>query len=406
MANAKKHYLYYPDDKDIPVYLAYGFRPIFLLLAPYIVISMLLWALVYAGFFNPFGENMLYWHIYEFLYGVGVAGIMAFLFTGVPELFPGVVPIVGNRLRAFILLWILGRVSFWFIEVLPIFIVAIINISLLIALICWAFKPVVLDRLQRHASLGYTLVLLLLVEIWFFASIAGVGNISTLDILKVALGCFMVLLLLALRRVNMEVINEIIEDEGLDDEFFAKPFRYNLAIFLISIFTVAEFFYPLNSASGWIALGAGAAILGILNDYNLKFERIIFKPYTIYMGLIFILMACGYFGMGVDILYFNATYQSHFRHFLTSGAFGLAFLMVMVIVTLIHTGRTLSNSYALGVSVILIIIATIFRVSVPFVDNPALFYTLGAVLWTMPFAIYYVKFAKYLLQKRADGIAG
>jgi uncharacterized protein involved in response to NO len=45
---ATKHYESYPEG-DIPVYLAYGFRPAFLLMAPYMVLSILLWALYYNG---------------------------------------------------------------------------------------------------------------------------------------------------------------------------------------------------------------------------------------------------------------------------------------------------------------------------------------------------------------------
>ena len=38
---ATNHYAFYPKG-DFPIYLAYGFRPIFLLLAPYIVLSIIL----------------------------------------------------------------------------------------------------------------------------------------------------------------------------------------------------------------------------------------------------------------------------------------------------------------------------------------------------------------------------
>ncbi len=155
--------------KNIPIYLAYGFRPIFLLLAPYIIVSMLLWGgFIWAGIIPSFTNNILNWHIYEFLYGIGIAGIMAFIFTGIPELYPGMIPFVGKRLKIIVSIWLLGRISFWMIDFIGVYIVCFINLLPLLWVILWAFKPVVLDPLQRHASIAYTLVALFILQVLFF----------------------------------------------------------------------------------------------------------------------------------------------------------------------------------------------------------------------------------------------
>lgn len=106
---AAKHYEHYPEG-SFPIYLAYGFRPIFLLLAPYIVISIILWSFTFSGILSlGFIENLLIWHIYEMLFGVGSAGIIAFFLTGVPEMFPGAVPIVGRKLLFIVSLWLISE---------------------------------------------------------------------------------------------------------------------------------------------------------------------------------------------------------------------------------------------------------------------------------------------------------
>ncbi len=406
--SATNHYLHYPDEQWTPKWnwLAYGFRPVFLILAPYMIISMILWGFIWNGTITiPFMGDPLTWHIYEMVFGVATAGIMAFLFTGLPELFPGWVPIIGWRLFLIVLWWVAGRVSFWMIDAVGIFAVALINLSLLIWIL-WHAKNVILDPLQRHSSLAYTIVAIFAIECWFFASVGGYVETGTLEILRVAVGAFVVLTLLALRRVNMEAINEMMEDREIDDVFVAPPPRYNLAIFTVMIFTIVEFLYPENSALGWIGLAVGAAMLGILNDYVLKDKNILNQPYVWYLGFIPILMALGYAFMGYALLT-DMQGINHFRHFITSGGIGLAYLMVMIIVGYIHTGRYLVSNIWTHLMVGFMVIATFLRGLIPFFQEYSSFlYLASSVVWVLPFIIYIGVFFRYLVKPRADGVKG
>ncbi|MBL0721487.1 MAG: NnrS family protein [Sulfurovum sp.] len=405
--HATNHYLYYPDEKDIPPYLAYGFRPVFLLLAPYMVISMILWGLVWGGVVSiPFMNDTLTWHIYEMLFGILTAGVMAFLTTGLPELFPGMVPFVGKRLYNIMALWVLGRISFWFIDITGIWLTAILNIGMLVWLI-WFAKDTVLDPLQRHSSLGYTLVVLLGLEIWFFLSQLGFASTSGLEILKISLGAIVVLILLAMRRVNMESINELMEDKEIDDIYIARPPLTNLAIFSVFVFTVIEFLYPTNSALGWIGLATGASIVAITGDYILEDKNILDQPFVWYLAAIFFMLAIGYALMGWDILNDNIYGINHFRHFITTGGIGLSYLMIMTIIGWIHTGRHLTTNIYTHLMVILIIIATLMRGLIPFFEEyMSELYLWSAIIWTIPFMIYMKVFFKFLIAPRADGIKG
>ena len=404
---ATNHYTHYPKG-EFPPYLAYGFRPIFLLLAPYIVISIILWSLTFAGYISlPFMEDTLNWHMYEMIFGIGSAGIMAFFLTGAPELFPGTIPVVGKKLAFITLLWLAGRVGFWFIDYLGIYLVGFLNIALLVYITALVIKPLFADVTKRHISLGFSLVSLIFAQILFFASAGNLISFDAHSTMLLSLGLFMVLVLLAIRRVNMEAINELLEHEGIDETFYARSPRYNLAIFCVTLYTLIEFFYPQNPILAYLALASAASILNILNDFILKDNNILFKPFIIYLMSILILMALGYGFLGFDYLNDEIFALNHFRHFLTSGVFGMVFYVVMIVISIVHTGRLLFTNIWLNIGFILIILSTFIRSFIPYYEEFTMIaYISSSILWAIPFIIYMKIFFPYLLNKRADGIPG
>mgnify|MGYP003520542406 FL=1 len=404
---ASKHYAYYPKG-EFPIYLAYGFRPILLLLAPYIIVSIILWSLSFSGFINlSFIENPLNWHMYEMIFGIGFAGIIAFFLTGVPEMFPGSIPIVGKKLFYIVILWVLGRVSFWFMDFIGVFLVAILNISLTIWIISLIAKPVFADANKRHISLGFTLITILIIQIMFFLSVKNIITISSYAILILSIGAFIVLILLALRRINMEAINELLEQENIDETFYSRPPRYNLAIFCVILYTAIEFLFPNNSVLAYLALACMASILGILNDFILKDNNILFKPFIIYLISILIMTSIGYGFLGFDYLNEDINALNHFRHFLTTGTYGLVFYIVMIIISTIHTGRKIFTNIWLNFGVLSIILATFIRSFIPFYEEYTIqAYIISSILWAIPFIIYMKIFIPFLLNPRADGIKG
>ena len=401
------HYTHYPKG-EFPPYLAYGFRPIFLLLAPYIVISIILWSLTFAGYISlPFMEDTLNWHMYEMIFGIGSAGIVAFFLTGAPELFPGTIPVVGKKLAFITLLWLAGRVGFWFIDYLGIYLVGFLNIALLVYITALVIKPLFADVTKRHISLGFSLVSLIFAQILFFASAGNLISFDAHSTMLLSLGLFMVLVLLAIRRVNMEAINELLEHEGIDETFYARSPRYNLAIFCVTLYTLIEFFYPQNPILAYLALASAASILNILNDFILKDNNILFKPFIIYLMSILILMALGYGFLGFDYLNDEIFALNHFRHFLTSGVFGMVFYVVMIVISIVHTGRLLFTNIWLNIGFILIILSTFIRSFIPYYEEFTMMaYISSSILWAIPFIIYMKIFFPYLLNKRADGIPG
>ncbi|WP_418186163.1 NnrS family protein [Aliarcobacter vitoriensis] len=399
------HYETYPKG-DFPIYLAYGFRPIFLLLAPYIVLYIVLWSFVFAGYISLPINNLLEWHIYEMVFGVGSAMIVAFFLTGLPELFHGVIPIVGRKLAYIVVLWVLGRVGFWFMDFLTVYIVGFLNISLLVYISYLATIPAFKDPNKKHISLVFSMASIVIVQIVYFLSVAGIVDINSYQILLLSLGLFLVLILLALRRISMESINELLEKQQIDEIFLAKSYRYNLAIFCIILYSFIEFFYPNNSTLAYICFACTASILALLNDFVLKDNNILLKPFVLYIVSTIVMTAVGFLFLGFNYL-FELNVLNHFRHFLTTGTFGMVFYVVMIIVSTIHTGRTIFTNWALTLGLILIILATFIRAFIPYYyEYMILAYIVSSILWAIPFIIYMKIFFPFLLSARADGIKG
>lgn len=407
MNKATNHYAHYPKENNTPIYLAYGFRILFLVLPFYILFISIFWILLLSGVINITSVDIISWHIYEFLFGLGVIGILAFLLTGLPEMYPGVTPIIGKNLIRIVALWFASRVSFYFVDYLNIYIIAVLNILPLLWVIFWAFKPVVLDKLQRHSSIAYTLVAILITQILFFLSISKDINLDTIEILKVSFSFFMVLILLALRRVNTEAINEYMHENSIDDTFVARPHRYNLAIFNILLYCIVSSFYENSAVLGWICLSTAASLLAILNDYRLKYESIIFTPYVISLSLIIVCMSLGYGFIGINILNQDFHMIKNSFHFLSTGAFGLAFFMILLVVTYVHTARELKTSITFYLGQLFIVIATILRFALSYYPEfTTQFYTISTILFSLAFLLYFIQYKNFLLQKRVDGLKG
>ncbi len=385
-------------ETDVPALWRDGFRPFFILLPVYIILSMLLWAAFWGGLLSvEFQPDILSWHIYEMMFGVASAGMAGFILTLVPEFFEETATISPLMLKVVVAVWVAGRIAFWLIGWLGVIPVALINLALLVMVVGLICKPVIKDPHYRHHSLLLIFVAITVLQALFFAVHMGIVNINAMALLKSSLGAFMVLELLALRRITMGICNTVIEDAGWDETFFAKPPAYNVAIACVILYSCVEFFYPNNPVLGWLGLAAAAAILNITNDFWLERFNLLKLPMMAPLLSILLLMAFGYGLMGIDHLVNSFYGLNHLRHFLTTGVLGMSFFLVMVIVGTVHTGRPIQHDVWVYVGVVLILAATLIRAMITwFPAYSTWFYSLSSLIWALPFAIYLIRFLRIL----------
>ena len=94
--------------------LSYAFRPFFLLMALYGVVSMAVWLFVLYGRGPDFlPANTAYWHAHEMLIGFAMAAVAGFTLTAVAT-WTGRPPVSGMPLFLLVLAWLVGRVAMAF----------------------------------------------------------------------------------------------------------------------------------------------------------------------------------------------------------------------------------------------------------------------------------------------------
>jgi uncharacterized protein involved in response to NO len=385
-----------------PLFLC-GFRPFYLATAASAVLALAVWLAVLSAWLPvpdvPGGP--LAWHAHELIFGFAMASVAGFLLTAVPE-FTGCAGVGRQHLLGLFLAWLLGRAAFWLSGAITLYPAALFNLGLTIWLLALFAPAVWRDPGRPHLSFLYAMTALGMVQAGFYLA-ALVGD-DPMPWLHAVIGVLMILIVIALSRISMRLINGMLEGEGvIGVDYLARPPRRNLAIFAMALFTVLEFLLPGNSVTGWLALAAGAALFNLLNDWHIGralFNRWIFMLYGVYW-----LMALGYGLIGASLLG-GWPLLSAGRHVLLAGAMSLAIFAVMAIAGRIHAGHWLDRRPWVPVAAGLIVAAALARVLAALPALGAPWMALSGGLWVTAFALYLAYSWRVLAGPRPDDADG
>ena len=386
--------------------LSCGFRPFFLASSAYGVVLMLIWLGFWQGMdaiSSAYGGPIV-WHAHELIYGFGMAAVLGFLTTAVPE-FTGKPELQGHRLLNLVFLWGLGRLSYWMSGSWGVLPSVLLNSLLLLVFLAYLVPAVWQEAGGRQRAFVYAIAFFLFIQI-------GMGTVPEAVVapmrwMNAAVGVLMILIIVALSRISMRAINGL--EEGIDlhneaVEYLARPPRRNLATFTIAFYTTLEFFVPTNAITGWVGLAAAAAMLNLLNDWHIGrvlFNRWVFAMYSIYWS-----MAIGYALLGYAIL-FDLTWISAARHFLLIGGVGLSVLLVQLFAGQVHCGFALSYRPWMTVAILALPLAMSARfLMIIFAHEYSNLLLIAGILWVLAFALYFSRFALLLISPSADGRKG
>ena len=396
-------------DLRHPVWLC-PFRPFFALAAVAAWFVMLAWgAFLFFGWPLPaVPGGPFVWHAHELLVGVGLAAVAGFVLTSVPE-FTDTPAFDARAVRILVALWLLGRAAFWSSGWWPatgLAVSGLAHLGLIFGLMGLLAPRLWRDPERRHLSFIWTLVVLAGVLGGFYAD--ALRGLSPMRWLHALLGVLMALIVVAMSRISMSIVNASVDAQvardGIDrPPYLARPPRRHLALLTIALCTLAEFWQPQGRVTAWLALAAMCAVLNLLNDWHVGWPLLRRWPLMLYA--VYGFMAAGYGVMGAAWLT-GAFSANAGVHLLTVGVFGLNIYIVICIAGYTHAGLDKNGrAWVLWGAGALMAAAVLRAGAYAGVGGSALM-GIAAALWCLGFLLQSAYMLPVFLRPREDGRAG
>ncbi len=374
-----------------------GFRAFFALAGLSALALIALWASIFKGslILDNYYPN-LYWHEHEMLLGYSTAVISGFLLTAVKN-WTGKATVQGDKLALLALLWVYGRIVPFYSELLPDLFIAAVDFSFLPVLIICILKPIaevdkpkmlLFPSLLFLMSLGNALIHLQLLSI--------TENTADLGISLVLMTILMIILVIAGR------VFPFFTERGLSGVLIIRKPLFDALAIISALFVFLLMLMEITDTL--LAIAATLAVITNILRVSVWYVHRIW-----YIPLLWVL----YIGYGWIILGFILTALAAYQivlpslaiHAFTVGGIGVLTLGMMARVSLGHTGRALRVSNAILLAFVLINLAALFRVLMPFIlpdwyMNMIYFSTL---CWLAAFSLFILIYTPILTSIRADG---
>ena len=357
------------------------------------------------------------WHAHELLMGCALAAAIGFVLTAVPE-FTETPDFPAASVRVLVLLWLNGRIAFWLSGAWPrpaMATAALAHLLLLGGLLKLIAPPIWRDRERRQlAFVGALLLMIALTAGFYFDALRGEPPARWL---LAQLGAFMALIIIAMSRISMRIVNASIEERQdaeqttqtafdaveAPERYIARPPRRNLAIICIALFTTAQWYQPGGRISAWLALAAACAMLNLMGDWHVG--RALWRRWPLMLYASYAAMAAGYGLTGLSLLG-DGLLANGSLHLLTIGGLGLSIYAVIAIAGYTHSGLEKDDRAWVPVGVCLLAASAPLRAAASLADAPIPLLALSAALWCIAFTLMGWHMLPVFMRPRADGRSG
>lgn len=391
-----------PDDFGPPV-LRLGFRPFFLVAGIFAIISMAIWTASYSFSveFNFSGVAPSSWHAHEMIFGYIMAVVAGFLLTAIKN-WTGEEVLRGKPLALLLMLWLAARLLLLSGLMIPIEIIAVVDVAFLFFLTIACLIPVLKVKQYKQVGIISKLLLLMFCNVFFYLGVMGVLAEGIQWGLYSAIYMIIALVLVMLRRVMpMFIIN------GIDGEVELKNRAWvdNASLILLLCLWLVDVFTDFNQVTAILAVAL--TVLHAIRLAGWYTNKVWSKPLVWILVIAYTFIIIGFALTAAKVYFSISPFLS--IHAFTVGGIGLITIGMMSRVSLGHTGRSVFDPPAVVFwSLLALTLGAIVRVIFPLFNMDLYIYWVGLsqALWIISFVIFIFVYAPMFLSARVDGRDG
>ena len=391
-----------PADFGPPI-LRLGFRPFFLAAGVFSILAMAIWMAnyIFSVEFAFSGIPPSLWHAHEMMFGYVMAVVAGFLLTAIKN-WTGEEVLRGKTLALLFLLWLVARLLPLTGLMIPVEILAVVDVAFLFFLGLACLRPVLKVKQYKQIGIISKIFLLMFCNIAFYLGLMGVLADGVQWGLYSAMYMIIALIFVMMRRVMPMFIKN-----GIDGEVELKNRAWvdHSSLVLLVCLWISDVFTEYDNLTAIFAV-----LLALLHALRLAgwYTNKIWSK-----SLVWILVAAyASFILGFALKALSITSGiSPFLsiHAFTAGGIGLLTIGMMARVSLGHTARNVFEPPAIVFwSFAVLLLGVIVRVIFPLFNMELYVYWIGIsqLLWMIAFAIFVVVYAPMLLSARTDGRDG
>ena len=379
-----------------------GFRPFFIGAGAFAVLTIFSWLLVYSFHVSvPTGPISLFeWHAHQMIYGFSMAVIAGFLLTAIMN-WTNIETLHGVPLLTLFICWAIPRLLLLFgndfIEVAALF-----DMLFIFGLSYGVAAPIIATRQWKQIGILAKLILLAVCNLCFYLS--AIGAYPGGAFVGIYGGLFLIISLIL--TIGGRVMPAFIRN-GLEHPVdISNPLWVAIATLIVFVVFTVNFIFVHNN----LTTGISAGVLFVLMTYRLYCwhtpgiwrKPLLWGLFTSYLfiNLGFLLYALQAF---TSLPSFIAV------HAFAYGGIGLATLVMMIRVSIGHTGRSIHKPpHSTGILLMILIAGAAIRVLIPLIttDYYRLIIIASQALWMISFTGFLLLVTKMLIAPRVDGQPG